>query len=145
MVSMIEAVRLNQYAQGIRPLEEATAWFAALALEQKRSFVRELAAMIGQAHPTPEDVLAAVERSGLKPTYTPSVLMTRGPFKVQAAKVAALPEQEQDRAFVLFLALLGISDRRRRDEDCAQGCSHWWHRDLSDELTVRRILEDSSV
>ena len=52
----------------------------------------------------------------------------------------SLPEPERDKAFRLFLALFSLADERRRKTECASGCSHWWHRDLSDELLVRRLV-----
>jgi hypothetical protein len=87
----------------------------------------------------PQSVRAAIAQSGIKPTHTPSVLMSRGPFAAQVAKVVALPEAEREESFLLFIALLGIADGRRRQTECAGGCSHWWHQDLADELLIRRL------
>jgi hypothetical protein len=131
MVPFSDVVRLNQYAQRLRPMAEARAWFAGLGDEQKPRVLRELAAMLQQAHPVPSEVTAAIAQSGVKPTHTPSVLMTRGPFAVQVAKVVALPQAEHGKAFLLFITLLGIADGRRRQTECAGGCSHWWHQDLT--------------
>src|SRR5688572_19369104 len=105
MIPFSDAVRLNQYAQGLRPMVEARAWFAGLAGEQKQRVLRELAAMLQQAHPVPSDVTAAIARSGIKATHTPSVLMSRGSFAAQVAKVLALPQSEHNKAFSLFIRL----------------------------------------
>lgn len=140
MVSFSDLLRLNQYAQGVRPMREAQEWFSGLDSEEKTIYLRQLVALVQQAHPMSSDVSEAITRSGLKATHTPSILMSRGPFTVQAAKVVTLPSYEQERAFVLFLALLGIADARRRNEECGNGCSHWWHRNLASEEVVRDII-----
>lgn len=141
MLPLSESLRLNQYAQGIRPMVEAKEWFATFSIEHKRNVLRELAAMIQQAHPQPTEVEAAIAKAGIKHSHTPSVLLSRGPFPLQAAKVVTLPDAEQAKAFLLFVALLGIADGRRRHTECVGGCSHWWHQDLSDELRVRKLVD----
>jgi hypothetical protein len=60
------------------------------------------------------------------------------------AKIIGLPEHEREKSFVLFLGLLAVADGRRRKTACAAGCTHWWHRDLSDPDVVRSTLEDFS-
>jgi hypothetical protein len=142
MIPFSDVVRLNQYAQGIRPMMAAKEWFSQLSGEQQQNVLRQLAAIIQQAHPLPSELPAAIVRAGLKPTHTPCVLMNRGPFASQAAKVTALPEQEREKSFSLFIALLGIVDARKRSTDCVNGCNHWWHQDLSNEMLVRRILSE---
>jgi hypothetical protein len=139
MIPFSDVVRLNQYAQGFLPMAEARAWFAGLSGEQKQRVLRELGAMLQQAHPVPSEVTAAIAQSAITPTHTPGVLMSRGPFAAQVAKVVALPEAEREKAFLLFITLLGIADGRRRQSECAGGCSHWWHQDLADELLIRRL------
>jgi len=141
MLPIDEILRLNQYAQCVRSMAEATAWFALLDSAHKQNVLRELTALIQQAHPQPSDILAAISKAGLKPTHTPAVLMARGPLPVQAAKVVALPEAERQKAFLLFVALLGIADERRRQTECVGGCSHWWHQDLPDELKVQKLVK----
>ena len=43
-------------------------------------------------------------------------------------------------AMRLVLALFAIADDRRRTTRCAQGCSHWWHGELSDVDAVLAAL-----
>lgn len=142
MVPFEDVVRLNQYAQRIRSMDDAMPWFSALSEEQKQDVLRQLAVMFQQAHASSSEVLEAISLSGLKATYTPCVLMTHGPIGIQAAKVISLPEQERGKAFQLFIALVGVSESRRRRTDCVGGCSHWWHQDLSNDLVVRRIITE---
>jgi Family of unknown function (DUF5958) len=145
MISFADSARLNRYAQGILSADEGKTWFSGKSSDEKRAVLQELAAMIQQAHPLADEVGAAIARSGLKPTHTPSVLMGRGPTVVQMAKVIALPEQEYEKAFLLFLALLGVADARRRVTECREGCSHWWHEDLADDLVFRRLVREHST
>ena len=139
MLPIHEVVQLNQYAQGVRPIAEASLWFASLNAVQNQDVLRELAALIQQAHPLPAEIAAAASKAGLKPTHTLSVLLSRGTFAVQAARVVALGGAERQKAFLLFVALLGIADGRRRQTDCVGGCSHWWHQDLSNEVEVQNL------
>lgn len=80
----------------------AGAGLDALLLEARGfscSVLRELAALFKQVHALPSDVPATVQRAGLKPTHTPSVLMSRGRLNIQAAKVISLPEPEREERF----------------------------------------------
>jgi hypothetical protein len=142
MIVFADAVRLNQFAQGIQPVAAAKEWFVGLSGDQKLSILHALASMVQQAHPLPADVPVAIAKAGLKATHTPSVLMSRGSVAPQLARVIALPEPEHVKAFLLFLALLGISDARRRSTECANGCSHWWHEDLGDQRLVETLLHE---
>lgn len=84
-----------------------------------------------QARACSEDGPEAIRRSGLRPTHTPAVLITRGSVFHQLGKIASLlPRDERRKAFRLLVAVLAIADERRRARYCSDGCGHWWH-DLS--------------
>lgn len=70
--------RLNRLAQDLDPLDDGDAWFRSLSFERRQGVLRVLAAMTMQAHPSGDAVGRAVQRSGLKPTYTPVVLPVFG-------------------------------------------------------------------
>ncbi|MEZ4299425.1 MAG: DUF5958 family protein [Polyangiaceae bacterium] len=127
----VELVLLNQLAQGIRPMEAGLGWFSNLTETRRREVLQSLAAIILQAHPGAADVQEAIARSKLKPSHTPAVLLGKGELGAQAAKIVSLPSSEQQKAFVLLVALLSVADGRRRRTECALGCTHWWHQDLS--------------
>ncbi|MGA4863127.1 DUF5958 family protein [Streptomyces lavendulocolor] len=38
------------------------------------------------------------------------------------------PRHERRKAFRLLVAVLAITDARRRERYCSNGCSHGWHR-----------------
>lgn len=114
-------------AQGLAPYDEGVAWFGALSEDQRRDVLRALAAMILQAHPGAVEVSAAIAASGLRPTHTPAVMLSKGPPSRAAGRIANLRAEEQPRAFQLLIALLGSADAARRRRECNEACTHWWH------------------
>ena len=136
-----EELTLNQVAQGIFPAQAGEDWFTGLPEVRRTAVLRGLAHMAIQAGARPEDARAAIQQSGLKPTFTPCVLLMRDQMAVQLAKIANLPASEFLKAYQLLMALFQIADARRRATQCAAGCSHWWHHDLTsggqiDELST---------
>nr|WP_254211977.1 DUF5958 family protein [Streptomyces sp. ADI95-16] len=95
--------------------------------ENQFEVLRDLCGHCMQARATEEDGPKSVRRAGLRPTYTPAVLITRGQLNVQLAKIINLPQDERVKAFRLLVALLGVADERRRERFCADGCGHAWH------------------
>ncbi|MEU9110205.1 DUF5958 family protein [Streptomyces sp. NPDC048483] len=75
-----------------------------------------------QAHPVKEDAAESIARSGIRPTHTPAVMLTKWRLGM-----AQLPAYELPKAFRLLTALLAIADTRRRDRYCADGCGREWH------------------
>src|ERR1700688_3278484 len=133
------AIFVNQMAQGIVGLDEGARWFSIFDLESKRSILREVNAMILQAHPMPEDAALSIAASELKETLTPCVLLSRPGLKAQLAKLANLPESELINVLELLLRLLGIADNRRRETKPVDTVNHWWHMDLRNPLIVAEI------
>ncbi|MGW4138042.1 DUF5958 family protein [Streptomyces mirabilis] len=62
----------------------------------------------------------AIASSGLRPTCTPTVMLTRWRLNM-----ADLPCYDRAMAFRLLVALAAIADTRRRC--CVGGCSQEWH------------------
>ncbi len=139
-MNLRDEVLLNQIAQGVRPVQEGNAWFAALPGDRRLEILRWLANMATHAGARMGDAEAAIRDAGLKPTATPSVLLSKDNLPVQLAKIVNLPADEQPKAFRLLTALFRVADARRRAVQCAGGCSHWWHRDLSDGGVVEELL-----
>lgn len=142
MLSLDDIVRLNQYAQSIMPLDQARAWFETLGGEERLAVLQQLAVLAQEARAVAGDIPEALQRSTVKKTATPWVLVMAGPLRAQIAKVVHLPAAEQPKSFLVLLSLFAVADARRRRDECAQGCKHWWHRDLSDAATVHEILAD---
>ncbi|MFD9036311.1 DUF5958 family protein [Streptomyces sp. NPDC059567] len=119
---------LNALAQDLHPLDEGIAWFTALPEDEQTETLRLLAAFCFQAHPTPEEALESIRRSGLRPTHTPAVLLVRGRIEHQVGTIAGLtPQHERMKAFRLLIALLAVADARRRARCRIDGCGHHWH------------------
>ncbi|MGA4960405.1 DUF5958 family protein [Streptomyces lavendulocolor] len=121
------AVVLKGLAQGIRPLEQSIDWFESLADAAQFEVLRDLAGFCIQARALIEDGPESIRRSGIRPTHTPAVLITRGHLTEQLTKIINLPQGERIKAFRLLVALLGVADERRRARFCAHGCGHAWH------------------
>jgi hypothetical protein len=123
-----EAKMLNRVAQGRLPFSEAVQWFDALPQEDQQPWLKTLALMCHQAHPQPQEIDPAITLGGLKPTFTPCVMLKTAaqPGHV-LGRVANLPTEERQKAFRLLFALYCIADTRRRENQCRNGCSHEWH------------------
>ncbi|MET8128637.1 DUF5958 family protein [Streptomyces sp. NPDC005065] len=119
---------LNELAQDLRPLDEGIAWFASLSEDEQTGTLDLLAGFCFQAHPTAEEALESIRRSGLRPTHTPAVMLVRGQIEDQVGRIAGLtPQHERMKAFRLLIALLAVADGRRRARCRVHSCSHPWH------------------
>ncbi|MCX4851848.1 DUF5958 family protein [Streptomyces sp. NBC_00893] len=122
-------VMLNELAQGIRLMSEGIAWFDALDPEEQSNALLFLRHRCVQARAVAEDGAEGIRRAGLRPTYTPAVLITRGRINDQLVRIASLtPRDGRQKAFRLLVAVLAIADGRRREHYCSDGCGHWWRR-----------------
>lgn len=130
---------LNHVAQGIVTSKAGEEWFSSLAVDGQQETLRWIANMSVQAGARTEDAGAAIKESGLKPTHTPCVLLSRDNLSVQLAKIVNLPSAEFLEAYKLLMPLFRIADSRRHQTQCAKGCLHWWHRDLSNADVVEEI------
>ncbi|MFE4698368.1 DUF5958 family protein [Streptomyces sp. NPDC056738] len=138
-------VILNELAQGLRPMAQGVEWFDGLGSEEQSEVLRFLCHHCGQARAVEEDGPEAVRRSGLRPTYTPAVLITRGRIDEQLGKVAGLtPVDERRKAFRLLVAVLAIADERRRRRFCSGGCGHWWHQLAGADAAARSVGSDGA-
>jgi hypothetical protein len=120
-------VILNELAQGLRPMSWGVEWFEGLTAEEQSDALLDLYGYCMQAGATVEDGPESVRLAGIRPTHTPAVLITRGRLREQLWKVINAPQDERVKAFRLLVALLTIADQRRRERQCADGCSHAWH------------------
>jgi len=135
-------ILLNQIAQGVRPMQEG------IALVSRGASAHDawisLRMMVCQARPRLHDVEEAIASAGLKPTYTPCVLLLKDQRPNQIEKVAALPANEAEKAFRLLVTVFAVADRRRR-ESCPANCQHGWHRDFSDPNVLAEIRQRGYV
>ncbi|WP_432097358.1 DUF5958 family protein [Streptomyces sp. bgisy100] len=118
---------INEVAQELRSLEEGVEWFSALGLEQQESALHEIVLYLMQAHVTVEDGRKGLEKSGVKATMTPAVLIVREPILERIGKIAGLPQQEYLKAFRVLMSTFAVTDTRRRETQCRGSCTHAWH------------------
>ncbi|MET7354468.1 DUF5958 family protein [Streptomyces mirabilis] len=125
-------VILNELAQGLRSTAEGVEWFEGLSKNDQRKVLHALALFCGQARAREDDVPESIARSGIRPTHTPAVMLTKWRFGMDQ-----LPAYELTKSFRLLVALFSIADTRRRTLHCAKGCGHAWHNllDLPREAT----------
>jgi len=145
-MNLADEIRINQIQQELISHEDAKNWFLSFPTEDQQEILQRLSYRTLQAGAREEDVSVAIAKSKLRPTYTPCVLLSRGRLKEQIAKLLKLPPSESIKTFFLLMSLLAIADARRYWKYCQHGCSHWWHRDLSDRKVVdeiRRELQQS--
>jgi hypothetical protein len=122
-------VLLNHLAQNAMPQLAGAAWFDQASPEDRSDALRRLALFCSQAHPTLAEVELAVGRTGLKRTHTPCVMLLSAQSLGHHSflRVAELPASEHSKGFALLLSVLAVADARRRQQHCADGCTHDWH------------------
>lgn len=120
-------LQINKISQGIISLKDGINWFDTCELKIKMDVLQSLSAFLTQAHPARKEIENGIKQSGLKPTYTPCVLMIDKLFKEAISKIKNLPENEWQKAFILWVTILSIADKRRRETDFLNGCTHEWH------------------
>lgn len=118
---------LNAAAQNLIDRDDAAIWFGQRNSQIQNNILCRLAYLCLQAHPVPQEIDAAIDESKLKPTFTPCVLMRSHTISVAIRIITDLPNSENIKSFRLLISLLAISDRRRREAECVDGCSHEWH------------------
>ena len=69
----------------------------------------------------------AVNSIPLKPTYTPIVILKNFSTKIAFNKLASLPKNENRKVITSLLWIFKITDTERRNTECKNGCSHFWH------------------
>lgn len=115
---------VNEIAQGRRTLDAGATWFSDLAPTRRQMVLQDVAGYAMQAHITAADGRAGVERSGVKPTASPSVMICMDPPRYG---FAGLPSAEHVKAFRVLVSVFTVADTRRRETYCKGVCGHAWH------------------
>jgi len=121
-------IKINKIAQDFIEINSGIQWFEEQDSSEKKKIIRTLNLFIQQSHPRRHEIDAAIQDSGLKETYTPCVIIKKKPIKEALFQIENLPENEWIKAFTLGINVFRLSDKRRRETDCKNGCSHQWHR-----------------
>lgn len=133
-------ILINKYGQGLANIEQLLNLFESFDVSSQKEFLREMLFFILQSKPREDDIESAIINSGLKPTYTPCVLLRKGVANHNLKKLVDLPENELKRVFILLLSLFKIAYKRRflMEKD---NPDKWWYWDLSEENNINKILE----
>lgn len=142
MLPIDKDILINQWIQDVKPISDLTDWYDELADTEKKELLINLVSHCRQARAVNSDGVIAVTTSGLNPRRSAGVLLSRGTSVENLNKLASLRNADGKDAFVLLLNLLKIADNRRKSEEEPGSCSHWWHRDLSDDVVLRDILQE---
>jgi hypothetical protein len=133
-----DEILINKYGQDLISADELLKNFSVYDLLSKGVYLRELLGLIVQSKPKDEDIELAIKESGLKPTFTPCVLLQKGVANHHLQKIVELPEVELSKAFVLLLSLFKVAYSRRFKEE-KNSPNKWWYWDLSNNETVDQI------
>jgi hypothetical protein len=133
-------ILINKYGQGLINSEPLLFNFKSLEVTSKKNFLTDLLFLLQQSKPTDSDIEPAILASGLKPTYTPCVLLRKGVAMHNLEKLIKLPENEQDKVFLLLLSLFKIAYQKRFAIE-KNHPNKWWYWDLSDEMNISKIRQ----
>ncbi len=133
-----EEIFINKYGQGLVSNEELQNNFKTLDLSKKRDFLTDMIFVIMQSKPNDNDIEVAILESKLKSTFTPCILLKKGVASHNLTKIIELPEDELNKALLLFLSLFKIAYQRRFNLE-KNNPDKWWYWDLSDELKLDEL------
>lgn len=141
--SMLELVKVNQFVQGIIDMDIMVDWFENMESEKKKESVRNLLGLVIQSHPFSTDLLEAIELLKIKKTSNAVVMLTnpRKNYLKYGYETINLSEKELVKVWSILLYVLKISDTRRKLNEKEGECTHWWHKDLSNQDCIRQLLK----
>ncbi|HRQ70516.1 MAG TPA: DUF5958 family protein [bacterium] len=136
-----ELIIINQYSQGIVEKSRLLDWYKSLKLEDQQSIIPQIWSLALQAKAREEDVAPAVEKAQLKLSNNPVVMLksAKEPFSNRGYNLAKLKDKVLVQAFMLIIECFVVADKRKKTTDCANGCEHWWHQDLSDDQIIKSV------
>lgn len=137
-------ILINQYGQELINSEPLILIFDSLEVVAKRSFLNHIHFLIQQSKPKESDIDFAILASGLKPAYTPCVLLKKGVADYNLKKIIMLPDNELYKVFILFLNLFKIAYKRRFEVE-KNNASKWWYWDLSDEINLGKLSKKNKI
>ena len=129
---------LNQYGQDLVSAGAVLSYFEGLNDAEKNTFFYLLLHLIVQSGCTQEDVPLAIAENGLKPSYTPCVLLANSVKTFNLEKIINLPAYEHPKVLLLFLGLFKQGYTRRFEAE--KNVSHkWWYWDFRDPDKVEDL------
>lgn len=139
-------IKINQFGQNLTTITEIINYFNRLDENEKKDFLTKLIYFTLQLKPDINFVDDAIKLSGLKETYTSSVLLKKGVDYNNLNKIISLPQNEFYKSLSLILSLYYLAYQK---EYTANGYNpnKWWYNDLSDITYINKIkaLNDFNV
>ncbi|MDA0844096.1 MAG: DUF5958 family protein [Bacteroidetes bacterium] len=137
-MNLEQEIQFNQFGQGVYEETKLIGQFESLDIEGKRSMLRDVENLITQSKSTIDDIDKAIRKSGLKPTFTPCIIIKKGLNYGNFRKIINLPENELTKAFKLFIYLFKEGYQRRYLKE-KEDPNKWWYWDLSNDENLERI------
>jgi hypothetical protein len=137
-----DQISINKFGQGLVSTDHFLNLFTSFTLIDKKAFLKNVIVLIKQSKPKEGDIDIAIKESGLRPSFTPCVLLRKGIEDHHLQKIAELPEEELGKSLALLLSLFKISYSRRFESEKSNP-TKWWYWDLSNEENVKRIIADN--
>ncbi len=137
-MTLEQEIQFNQFGQEACEETKLIGQFESLDIENKKSMLREVENLIIQSKSTIDDVDKAISKSGLKPTFTPCIIIKKGLSYGNFQKIISLPENELTKAFRLFIYLFKEGYHRRYLDEKGD-LNKWWYWDLSDQKNLEKI------
>lgn len=139
-MNLEQAIQFNQFGQDVYGETKLISQFESLGIESKRSMLKDIENLIIQSKSTTDDIDKAISKSGLKPTFTPCVIIKKGLNYGDFQKIIGLPENELTEAFRLFIYLFKEGYHRRYLEE-KDAPNKWRYWDLSNDENLERIRQ----
>lgn len=108
-----DKILVNKYGQDIIADRELLERFNLLNLTQKRLYLNHILYFIMQSKPEDNDIEPAIEKSKLKQTYTPCIIIKKSVKNHNLQKLLELPANELNKTLLLLLNLFKIAYKRR--------------------------------
>lgn len=145
ILTLPKLILLNQYVQGVANREDVVNWYLSLDEDSKKMTVKEIWILATQAKILENDLITVTTQAGLKPNLNPVQMLkiNKMPFHRRGYELANLKGTILDQAFLLVLECFVLAERRRKELEEPDKCTHWWHQDLSDENVIREILKNN--
>ena len=140
MLELGDEILINQFGQGIATDVIILNQFLVMDISGKRAYLNSIIYLIQQSKPSSDDIEPAIEKSKLKKTFTPCVILRKGVQTFNLQRMAELPDNEMKKVLILLLALFKIAYLRRFKEE-KNNITKWWYWDLSDSNNVNKVFE----
>ena len=139
-MNLEQEIIFNQFGQGVCIEEKLIRQFESLKIEGKREMMIEVENLILQSESTIDDIDVAIGKSGLKPTFTPCVIIKKGLNHGNFQKIINLPENELIKVFRLIIYLFKEGYCRKYSKEKGDP-NKWWYWDLSKNENLEKIKQ----